>query len=75
MVYAIFRYPNNGLESDIKSAEAQGFVIGEQYIVESIDVGSWISYIQLQGYSGIYNSVQFEFIDEHGKKVDITRWY
>lgn len=70
-VYAVFKYPENGWDSDIKDAKDAGLVVGKRYEVWDVDIGSWMTYIYLSDVSGHFNSVQFEFEDELGKEVDI----
>jgi hypothetical protein len=70
-VYAVFKYPENGFNSDIQMAKDSGLVIGKRYEVWDVDIGSWHNNIYLSDVSGGFNSVQFEFEDELGKKVDI----
>ena len=38
-VYAVFKHPENGWDSDIKKAKDAGLIIGKRYEVWDADVG------------------------------------
>jgi hypothetical protein len=61
---AIYAYPNNGY------APAKELTVGETYVVKAVDMGSFFTYIFLEGLEHGFNSVQFDFF-ENGKPVDI----
>ena len=70
-VYAVFKYPENGWDADIKQAKEAGLIVDKRYEVWDVDIGSWHTNVYLCDVSGVFNSVQFEFEDELGRKVDI----
>lgn len=46
--------------------------IGQEYHVERVDMGQFITYIHLSGFDGSFNSVQFDFFED-GEPIDIYR--
>ena len=72
MLYAKFMYPDNGYNSDIKSAKEAGLKIGANYEVADIIMGQSHTSIYLQNINGSFNAVQFDF-EEDGQPVDIYR--
>lgn len=70
MLYAIFKYPENGTELSKKKAQEQGLVLNEKYEVVSVNMGSFYTNILLKGYNIHFNSVQFDF-EEDGEPIDI----
>ena len=61
---AVYNHPQNGWRP------ATQLEVGEEYPVESVSMGQACTYIQLAGFSGYFNSVQFDFYED-GKPVDI----
>ena len=72
-IYARFLYPNYGYAGDGKKAISAGLVVGERYEVASISMGQSYTSIILSGFSGVFNSVLFEFEDENGIDLDIYK--
>ena len=72
-IYAIFEYPDNGWDYDKKTAKEAGLVVGEKYELHDASVGGWQTAIYLEGFYDVFNSVQFEFVDELGNEVDIYK--
>ena len=72
-IYAIFEHPEAGWDADIKTAKESGLVVGEKYELYDASVGSWQTDIYLEGFYDVFNSVQFEFVDELGNEVDIYK--
>lgn len=72
-IYARFLYPNYGYAGDRKDAISAGLVVGERYEVASISMGQSYTSIILSGFSGVFNSVLFEFEDENGIDLDIYK--
>jgi uncharacterized protein (DUF4213/DUF364 family) len=63
---AIYNYPENGYRP------AEELVVGQEYEVEDVSMGQSYTSIFLKGYTGVFNSVQFDFY-ENGKPHDIFR--
>lgn len=61
---AVYTHPNFGM------FPAKNLTVGEAYVVTEVDMGSWSTDISLDGYSEVFNSVQFDFF-ENGEPVDI----
>ena len=72
MVTAKFVYPENGHDSDIKKVKESGMVIGSEYSVSSISMGQLYTSVYLEGFSGSFNSVHFEFFED-GHPLNIYR--
>jgi hypothetical protein len=49
----------NGYPSQVESAIEDGLVVGEEYTVEFVDVGSSCSYVSLKEFVREYNTVMF----------------
>lgn len=47
-----------------------GLTIGQSYKVKSIEMGSCLTLVRLEGQPGLYNSITLEF-SEDGKPLDI----
>jgi hypothetical protein len=63
-IVAIYSKPENGY------APAKGLTVGAPYVVENVEMGSWMTYITLQNVEGEFNSVQFDYYVD-GKQVNI----
>ena len=63
---AVYNYPQNGYRP------ATQLDVGKEYPVECVNMGQSSTYIALSGFSGYYNSVQFDFFED-GKPIDIYR--
>lgn len=51
-------------------APANELTVGASYVVESVEMGAWMTYITLQNVEGEFNSVQFDYYVD-GKQVNI----
>jgi hypothetical protein len=51
---------SGGGDSDKWAAERAGLKVGQEYGVESIEVGDWYSYLRLKGFDGTFNEAMFE---------------
>ena len=59
----VFSFPNNGWSTD-KDAANSLLRLNEEYTVESIDIGSYTSYVELKEYPGVYfNTVSFSNVN------------
>lgn len=72
-IYARFLYPNYGHVGDGSSAISAGLTVGERYEVASISMGQSYTSITLVDFSGMYNSVLFEFEEEDGTDINIYK--
>ena len=45
--------------------------VGKKYEVTNVEVGDWVSFVQLVGYKDEFNTVFFKFVDENDNLVDI----
>ena len=72
MLYAVFRYPENGYPYQGQRALDAGLVVGKRYPVEGINMGQSYTSVSITGY-GIHNSILFDFENEDGSKCDIYR--
>lgn len=72
-IYAIFKYPENGYNCDVKAAKDAGLVVGEKYELHNACVGGFHTDVYLEDVDGSFNSVQFEFVDELGNDVNIYK--
>ena len=63
---AVYNYPQNGYRP------ATQLEVGKEYIVERVNMGQSSTYINLSGFGGCFNSVQFDFFED-GKPIDIYR--
>ena len=63
---AVYNYPQNGYRP------AAQLEVGKEYPVERVNMGQSTTDIYLVGYTGIFNSVQFDFFED-GKPIDIYR--
>lgn len=61
----------NGFPNDTVEARKKGLVHCKSYEVTDIEIGQSFTYIKLQGFDGVFNSVMFNFYDENGKSFDI----
>ena len=66
MLVAIYKYPEWGYGS------TNDLELGKEYVVEDVLMGQSLTHIILEGFDGVFNSVQFEFYEE-SKPVDIYR--
>ena len=60
MLYAKYTEPNAGFDYDKKNCE-EFLVPGRKYVVESIDMGSWLTIVYLKGFNVPFNSVNLTF--------------
>ena len=72
MLYARFMYPDYGYAHNQRQVKDAGLKIRERYAVKDVDMGQSSTRIVLDGFSGNFNSVHFEF-DEDGVPIDIFR--
>lgn len=72
MLYAKFAYPENGWDIDVELAKKAELKVGEKYKVKWVNMGQSHTYIGLEGYSFLFNSVQFEF-EENGVEINIYK--
>lgn len=70
MLYAIFMYPENGYDGDIKRAQDANLQLGARYEVTDVAMGQSSTSIYLANIDGVFNSVQFDF-EEDGVSIDI----
>ena len=66
MLTAIYNYPENGFHPILELEE------GKEYRVKNVSMGGSFTYIELEGYEGSYNSVNFDFYKD-GIPHDIFR--
>lgn len=67
-VYARLEHPYSGYDQD--RIKVMHIDKSEFYLVKSIDVGGFVSYIEIEDYEGSFNSVNFEFYTyEYGEMV------
>ena len=71
MLYARFNHPDNGWPAERGYAENAGLKVGEKYEVEFVSMGGSYTSIYLKNIDGNFNSVQFDFEEEDGTKVNI----
>lgn len=70
-IYARFVAPDAGYDSDQQKVRAASLELDKRYVLDDASVGSWFTDVWLEGVSGTFNSVHFEFEDEAGNPVDI----
>lgn len=70
MVTAKFVRPSSGYPYDVKKSREAGLVEGTDYPVSNIFVGQSHTNVYLENFSGVFNSVQFEFYED-GKPINI----
>lgn len=63
-IIAVYTKPEN------RYAPANELTVGASYVVESVEMGAWMTYITLQNVKGEFNSVQFDYYVD-GKQVNI----
>lgn len=73
MLYARFKYPENGYDADKEYAKSIPLKINERYAVEDVFMGQSNTSITLIGIPGSFNSVQFEFETPNGNPIDIYK--
>lgn len=71
-LYARYKFPNNGHESDKKSCK-QYLIEGKRYEVITVTMGQSSTYITLLHMPCVFNSVNFEFENEDGSLHDIYK--
>lgn len=70
MVTAKFLWPDNGYGSDREKVKKSGMVVGTEYPVSSISMDQSHTSVYLDGFSGAFNSVHFEFFED-GRSLNI----
>lgn len=73
MLYARFLYPDNGNPYFREKLLSSGLVVGERYRVIDVEMGQSSTYITLDGFGLMFNSVYFEFENEDCTAHDIFR--
>lgn len=63
---AVYNYPQNGYHP------AAQLEVGKEYTVEYLNMDRYSTDIRLAGYTGIFNSVQFDFFED-GEPINIYR--
>lgn len=71
-IFAIISSHDNGYPVDREAVKKLG-PVGSKFELKDAHVGTWMTDIVLEGQSGSYNSVNFEFVDEDDKTVDIYK--
>ena len=71
-VKARFMRPESGWPCDQEKARKAGLTPGTDYDLERVSMGQSTTTICLAGYSGVFNSVQFDFFED-GEPLDIYR--
>lgn len=73
MLYARFKYPENGSDTNKEYAKSIPLKINERYAVEDIFMGQSNTSITLMDIPGSFNSIQFEFETSNGNPIDIFK--
>lgn len=68
-LFAKVEYPEAGWDSDRKNVETLDFT--KMYEVDCVSMGQSYTDICLKDLIGCFNSVNFEFYNENGEKVNI----
>lgn len=73
MIVAVYSHPNNGYESDRKMCKDAGLVVGKEYEMSHISVGSSSSEVYLMEFPNKhFNSVHFDYYEYHqGMKYEV----
>lgn len=66
MLTAVYNYPESGYRP------AENLEVGKEYIVTNVCMGQSNTSIWLDGHSGSFNSVQFDFYED-GKPINIYK--
>lgn len=48
----------------------KNLILGNTYVIEDMYISAWYTDVYLEGFSGGFNSVFFEFYNENGEEVD-----
>ena len=57
-------YPSDKLQ--VKN----NLILGNTYVIEDMHIGGWHTDVYLEGITGSFNSVFFEFYDEDGNEIN-----
>ena len=71
-IKARFTRPESGWPCDQEKVRKSGLIPGTDYEVERVSMGQSNTTICLAGYSGVFNSVHFDFFED-GAPLDIYR--
>ena len=69
-IFAQLAYPLNGYDKDKEKVKG---LKADLYEVDRIDIGQSHSSFTIKGKHEMFNTVQFEFYDEHGNEADIFK--